>query len=60
MMMENAAAFGVNEQLKRSIPEPVPGDRSSTLWQYAYPLAMGALTGSVTGVVLCPADNVKV
>jgi hypothetical protein len=60
MMMENAAAFGVNEQLKRSIPEPVAGDGSSTLWQYSYPLAMGALTGSVTGVVLCPADNVKV
>ena len=58
--MENAAAFGVNEQLKRAFPEPVAGDGSSAAWRVGHPLAMGALTGAVTGVVLCPADNVKV
>ena len=57
MMMENATAFGVNEQLKRIFPEPTEG---STAHRYAHGFAMGGITGVFTSVALVPAENVKI
>jgi solute carrier family 25 ornithine transporter 2/15 len=57
-MMESAAAFGVNNQLKRMIPEPGPS--APNLQHVIHSIKIGALTGVASGIVLCPADNVKI
>ena len=56
MMMENAAAFGVNEQLKRLFPDPLPGE-STAFQRFMHPLMIGAFTGVPSGLALCPADK---
>ena len=59
MMMENAAAFGVNEQLQRLFPK-TESSQNKVIDTFVRPLLIGACTGAATAVVLCPAENVKV
>lgn len=54
MIMENAAAFGMNEQLKRLFP-----DEQGVGTNYLKGICLGGITGVFCGVALCPADNVK-
>jgi solute carrier family 25 carnitine/acylcarnitine transporter 20/29 len=56
MVMENAAAFGMNEQLKRLFPDDeTPGAPTN----YLKGVVLGGVTGVFCGIALCPADNVK-
>ena len=54
MVMENAAAFGMNEQLKRLFPDKALNDRGNLKG-----VLLGGVTGVFCGIALCPADNVK-
>lgn len=53
-VMENMAAFGVNEQLKRLFPEK--NGAAVPWWQ---PIIFGGITGIFTTIVLCPSDVIK-
>lgn len=57
MAAENAMAFGVNEFLKRSFPDP--DRRSDGPPSLARPFVMGAMTGCCSALVLLPSEIVK-
>lgn len=59
MVAENAAAFGVNEQLKRMFPAPPVQPGSLDFSSLSHGMALGAGTGVVTSIVLCPSEVVK-
>jgi len=58
MIMENAAAFGVNEQLKRVFPQSAQ-DLDGGAQGLFQPFMLGALTGSLVSFALCPSEIVK-
>lgn len=61
MVMENAFAFGINEQLKRVFPEVQRGQAHvPSVYETVRPLVLGAVTGALTSVVLIPSEVVKV
>ena len=59
MVMENAAAFAVNEQLKRIFPASPESEGTLSASEMAKGVVLGSITGIVTAAVLCPAEVIK-
>ena len=59
MIMENAAAFAVNEQLKRIFPSNVEEGETMTAAEMTKGIMLGTITGVATALVLCPAEVIK-
>ena len=57
--MENAAAFAVNEQLKRIFPSTLQEDEAITAAEMTKGIVLGTITGMATALVLCPAEVIK-
>ena len=60
MVAENGMAFGVNEFLKRSFPDPNADSNLNTRPSMLRPFVMGLFTGCCSALVLLPSEVIKV
>jgi len=59
MAAENIVAFGVNEFIKRSFPDPNVFKDPNSMPDLIRPFAMGSITGFCSALVLLPSEIVK-